>query len=132
MKKTAIIFVICALLLVSLAVWALTERMAGSTGRILEISVVLIIVGFAAFLGLSRMRSLRRKEAFEDEFSRQVMNRAAALSYYASLFLWLAVMYFSDRRALEPHSLIGTGITGMALIFVLSWLWVRMRGMKNE
>lgn len=132
MKRTIVMFVVSALLLVSLALWALKGHLSGSFQEILKAGVVLVLVGFAVFLGVSRLRSHLRREPGEDELSRKVAVRASSLSYYISIYLWLFIMYISDKTSLPAHSLIGGGILGMALVFLFSWLGVKMFGLKNE
>jgi len=132
MKKTIILFVISALLLASIAFWALKGRIAGNIQEILMMAAPLLLVGFAVYLGTTRIRSRLRKEPAEDEMSRQVMTRASSLAYYISIYLWLLIMYMSDRIALPAHTLIGAGILGMALIFFCCWLGVKVFGTENE
>ncbi|MBP1770435.1 MAG: hypothetical protein H6P96_1053 [Candidatus Aminicenantes bacterium] len=54
-----------------------------------------------------------------------------ATAFYISIYLWLFIMYFSGKTTLEAHSLIGAGIAGMAVVFVLCWLGVKLFWMKN-
>jgi hypothetical protein len=132
MKKAVVGFVISALVLVGLALWAFKGRIAGNMQEIVMAGIVLILVSFAVYLGVSRLRSHRRGEPGEDELSKTVMTRASSLAYYVSIYLWLFVMYISDRTTLEAHSLVGAGIAGMAVVFVLCWLGVKFFGMKND
>jgi len=132
MKRTIIGFVISALVLLSLAIWAFRGHIAGNTQEIVMAAIVLVIVGFAVYIGISRLRSLQRHEPAEDELSKKVMLRASSLAYYISIYLWLFVMYISDKTTLEAHSLIGAGILGMAVVLLLCWIGVKMFGMKNE
>jgi len=60
------------------------------------------------------------------------MTRASSFAYYISIYLWLFIMYISDRTSLEARSLVGAGILGMAVVFLLCWLGVKAFGMKNE
>jgi cytochrome b561 len=92
----------------------------------------LLVVGFALYLGFTRITSSLRKEAPEDELSRKIMTKVVAFAYYISIYLWLFLMYISNRTALEAHSLIAAGILGMALIFFGSWLGVKFLGMKYD
>jgi hypothetical protein len=131
MKRTILGFVISALVLAGLLMWALKGRFAGNAGEIAMAAVVLVLVGFAVFVGLARLRSLHRREPAEDEMSKSIMTRASSLAYYISIYAWLFVMYVSDRTKLESHSLIGAGIAGMAVVFLLCWLGVRI-GMKHH
>jgi hypothetical protein len=41
-------------------------------------------------------------------------------------------MYISDKTKLEKDTLIGAGILGMAIIFFLSWIGIKLIGLKNE
>lgn len=132
MKRTIIIFVISALVVASLVVWALKSQITGNVGEIVMTGIVLVLVGFAIYLGLSRLRSHRRREPAEDELSKRIMTRASSLAYYVSIYLWLFVMYVSDKTTLEAHSLIGAGILGMAVVFLLCWLGEKAFGVKND
>jgi small-conductance mechanosensitive channel len=124
-------FVISALVVASVALWVLKGNIAGNTQEIVMSAIVLVIVGFAVYLGLSRLRSHRLHEPAEDELSKRVMMRASSLAYYVSIYLWLFVMYISDKTTLEAHSLVGAGILGMAVVFVLCWIGVKVAGTKN-
>jgi hypothetical protein len=131
MKRTILIFVISAMVLFTLILWAINAHFSGGIQEIIMIAVSFIIVGFAIFIGFMRMRSVARKEPLEDELSKKVMMKATSLSYYFSIYLWLFIMYISDKTTMHTHTLIGAGILGMAIIFFLSWLGVRYFGTKN-
>lgn len=132
MKRTVVMFVVSALVLAGLAVWAFKGHLAGNAREVLMAAIVLLVVGFAVYLGLSRLRSHMRHEPAQDELSKTIMTRASSLAYYVSIYLWLFVMYVSDKTTLEAHSLVGAGIAGMAVVFLLCWLGVKLFGMKNE
>jgi NhaP-type Na+/H+ or K+/H+ antiporter len=131
MKKTIVTFGISALILASLVLWALKGHIAGNTQEIVMTGIVFVLVGFAITLGVSRLRSRLRREPGEDELSRMVMTRTSSLAYYVSIYMWLFVMYISDKTTLAAHSLVGAGILGMAVIFFFCWLGVKIFGMKN-
>src|SRR5512136_2092776 len=132
MKRSVIIFVVSALVLAGLGLWALKGHLAGNVQEILMAAIALLVVAFAVYLGFSRLRSHRRGEPREDELSRTLMTRASSLAYYISIYLWLFVMYISDKTTLPAHSLIGTGIAGMAVVFVLCWLGLKIFGLKHD
>ena len=132
MKKTLLIFVVAVLVLVSIILWVFNIQKPLNTVEILMILVPLILVGFALYLGFRNLGSTLRKEPVEDELSKKVMTKASSLSFYISLYLWLFVMYISDKTTMEPHSLIGAGIAGMALILLLSRIGVKVFGLTNE
>jgi hypothetical protein len=99
---------------------------------ILQFGILLVVVGFGIFAGFTRMKSAMRGEPAEDELSKKIVLKASSYAFYFSIYLWLAIMYFSDRIKLETHSLIGAGIFGMALLFVVCWLFFKVKGLKDE
>jgi hypothetical protein len=127
-----LIFVLVALVLVACAFWYYNTNESFDLLQQLNLLVVVLVVGFALFFGIKRLRSVRRGEPVEDELSKKIMTKTASLSYYVSIYLWLAVMYFSDKVQMEGHTLIGTGIVGMAVIYALTWLFFNFRGIRNE
>jgi hypothetical protein len=132
MKRTILMFVISALVVASLALWALKGHIVGNTREMIMVGTALVIVGFAVYLGVQRLRSHQRHEPAEDELSKRIMTRASSLAYYVSIYLWLFVMYISDKTTLEAHSLIGAGILGMAVVFLLCWLGEKAFGVKHD
>jgi uncharacterized membrane protein len=131
MKKAIVSFILSALVLASLALWALKGHITGNVQEVVMAGIVVVLVGFGVYVGVSRLRSHLRREPGDDELSRNVMTRASSLAYYISIYLWLFVMYISDKTSLEAHSLVGAGILGMAVIFLFCWLAVKAFGMKN-
>jgi hypothetical protein len=131
MKRTILMFIISAFVVASLALWVLKGHVAGNTRELIMVGTALVIVGFAVYIGMSRLRSHRLREPAADELSKKVMTRVSSLAYYISIYLWLFVMYVSDKTTLPAHSLIGTGILGMAVVFLLCWLGVKAFGMKH-
>jgi peptidoglycan/LPS O-acetylase OafA/YrhL len=131
MNRTIIIFVIAAMVLITLILWIMEKQLSINTQEMLMIAVPLIVVGFAIFVGIARAKSLLRKEPIEDELSKTVMTKASSISYHVSIYLWLFIMYMSDKTTMPTHSLIGAGILGMAILFVLSWVAVKTIGLKH-
>ena len=132
MKKTIVIFVICALLVAAVVLWALQGKFTGNIQENLTNGAIFILFGFGLLLGITRLRSHLRREPSEDELSKKVMTKASSLAYYISIYLWLFVMYVSDRTTMPMHSLVGAGIVGMALVFLFCWIYVKVVGMKDE
>jgi len=132
MKKSVVIFVVAGLVLVSLVLYVLNAGMSWDLREILMIMAGLVLVGFALYFGFKRAKSFSRKEPAEDELSKMIMTRASSYSYYISIYLWLFIMYISDKIKWETHTLIGTGILGMAVVLLFSWLGVRFFGLRND
>ena len=132
MKKSIIVFVVAALVLVTTVLWMLSSSGDFKTNDIGSFVIIFLLVAFAVLMGFKRLSSVRRGEPAEDELSKKVMRNTASLSYYISLYLWLIIGYFSDRFDYETHTVIGAGIIGMAIIFAVCWLIFNFGGIKNE
>jgi peptidoglycan/LPS O-acetylase OafA/YrhL len=132
MKKIVIVFVVAALIVITTILWISGKGTESGFLEFVQYGIVLTIVVFALFLGFKRFKSYREREPREDELSKRIVQKAASLSYYVSIYLWLAIMYFSDRIKYETHSIIGAGILGMAVTFGICWLITYIRGIRNE
>ena len=132
MKKTVILFIVAALVLVTTGVWFFTSSASFRLSDMGMYIVIILIVGFALFVGYKRISSVRKGEPAEDELSKKVMQKTAAMSYYLSLYLWLAVMYAADKMKYETHVYLSAGILGMAVIFAICWVIYNFRGIRND
>jgi len=132
MKKTTLIFSIVALLIITGTIWFYLSYERSGILENLHFLVIILLVVFSLFIGIKRLTSQRRGEPAEDEMSKKVMQKAASLSYFISLYLWVLMIYLKDRVTMDVEVLIGSGIIGMAVIFALSWLYYNFRGIRNE
>ncbi|HNU77365.1 MAG: hypothetical protein QM301_00045 [Bacteroidota bacterium] len=132
MKRIVLLFVIIALVLGSVALWLLGTPGRISSVDLVQVGVVLVVVGFAFFLVLKIAGSYKRGEPAEDELSKKVLQKTAAVSYYVSLYIWVFLIYLNDRITMDTEQLLGTGILAMAVTFGVLWLIVNQRGIRNE
>jgi peptidoglycan/LPS O-acetylase OafA/YrhL len=132
MKKAVIVFIVAVLVLATVGVWIFSSSGNFKPTDIAGFGVIIIVVAFAVFIGIRRLTSAKRGEPPEDELSKKVMRKTSSLSYYISLYLWLVIMYFSDRLDYETHTIIGAGILGMAVVFAVCWLVFNFTGIRNE
>jgi peptidoglycan/LPS O-acetylase OafA/YrhL len=131
MKRAILVFVLAALVLLTVGLWIFSSTELKPMDLV-SFGVIIIVVAFAVFVGFKKLSSARRGEPAEDELSKKVMQNTASLSYYISLYLWLAIMYFSDKFNYETHTFIAAGILGMAITFAICWLVFNFRGVRNE
>ena len=127
MKKAIIAMVVSLLVLISAIVWFMVARPVNS-GESIQFVIILIMVGFGLFIAYRRLNGARHGEPQEDELSKQILQKSAALSYYISLYLWLVIMYLTDKYKGETDVMFGWGILGMAVIFGLRWGFFYFRG----
>ena len=123
MKRTIVIAVLAVLVTVAIFVWFFNSERTIDTKGFLMIPIQIVVVGFAVVVLYRRWKDAKDKLPSEDEMSKKILRRGAATSYYASIYMWLAFMFFEERIDLERSTLIGAGILGMALIFALSWIY---------
>ncbi len=106
-------------------VWLINSKGNIEFSELLLMAGLAVVVGFALFLAFRRMRDVKSQLPAEDEFSKKLMQKGAATSYYLSLYWWLALMFFEERISLDRSDLFGAGLVGMAVLFALSWIYHR-------
>ncbi len=122
-RKTILLITTSCGVLAGVFVWLRSSEKVINPSEVGMIGAVVLMVGFALFLGFRRLRSLKENLPAEDEMSKKILRRGAATSYYVSMYMWLAFMFFEERINLERSTLIGAGILGMAVIYALSWIY---------
>jgi peptidoglycan/LPS O-acetylase OafA/YrhL len=123
MKRSIIIFVLAILVTVTIVVWMLNSEGSISGKAISMGAIQLVVLVFAALVVYKKWTAAKNKLPAEDEMSKSILRRGAATSYYVSIYMWLAFMFFEEKINLERSTLIGAGILGMALIYALSWVY---------
>jgi peptidoglycan/LPS O-acetylase OafA/YrhL len=132
MKRAVLIFVIAALVLITCGLLFFSGESGIKPVELLQFGVIILVIAFALFFGYKRFSSAKSGQPVEDELSKKVLQKAAAFSFYISLYLWVAIIYISDKVKLESHSLIGAGVLGMAVIYAICWVVINFTGIKNE
>jgi len=131
MRRSYLALIVSALVLVTIILWLLNTEKPMNIPEIVQFGIVFVLVGFGAYVGISRLKSERRREPIEDELSIKIMRKASSTAYYISIYMWLGFMYISDKIELESHTLIGAGILGMAVLFFVSWIFYKTIGIKD-
>jgi len=131
MKKSILTLIISGMVLGTTILW-IVEASSLRIIEYLQFVIIGIIIFFGIYVAYRRFTSEKRGLPAEDEFSKKVMQKAAALSYYISLYLWLAIMYLSDKLKAETDVVFGWGILGMAIIFAASWIYFNYKGVRDE
>jgi peptidoglycan/LPS O-acetylase OafA/YrhL len=132
MKRAVLIFVIAAFVLITCGLLFFSGESGIKPVDLLQSGVIILVIAFALFFGYKRIKGAKRGEPVEDELSKKVLQKAAAFSFYISLYLWVAIIYISDKVKLESHTLIGAGVLGMAVIYAICWVVINFTGIKNE
>ena len=131
MKRAIIVFIVSALVLATTALWFFTSGEKFNPMDLLHFSVIILGVGFALFVGFKRLGSAKRGEPVEDELSKKVLQKTAAISYYISLYIWVFLIYLKDRITFDTEELLGTGVLAMAVTIGISWVVINFKGIRN-
>ncbi len=132
MKKAIVIFIISALVLASFVFWFISSGSEFNSENLFQIGILFIVIAFAVFIGIKKLGNAKRGEPIEDELSKKVKTKAAAMSYYVSLYWFLALMYFSEKLELETQTILGVAILGMAIFWFAFWFYYNLKGNTNE
>lgn len=132
MKKAAISIIVALLVLVTTALWFFTQSDDLSFAENLQFGIIILLILFGFWFAYRRLSSVRRHEPAEDEMSKKVMVKASSLSYFISLYMWVAMIYIKDRVQMETEVILGSGILAMAVIFAVTWIVIYLRGPRNE
>lgn len=132
MKRSILVFLVAAMVIFTTVIWIFSSGATMKSADILQFGVIFLVIAFALFIGYKRWTSEKRGEPAEDELSKRVLQKTAAISYYISLYLWVFLLFIKDRIVMDTEELIGTGILGMALTFAISWLIIHFKGLAND
>ncbi|MBA7562682.1 hypothetical protein ES708_04335 [subsurface metagenome] len=133
MKKVFLPIFILTWVLVLSGLWIV--QASNSTSSVLEyvfIGVILVLFILGGYFGYGRIKRKKQGLPEDDELSRKIAQKAAAISYYLSLFLWLVLIYIQSHVIINIKWLFSTGMIGMAIIFIISWVIINNRGIKDE
>jgi hypothetical protein len=122
-RKATFIAVLAVSVLVTMIFWFVRSGATLDFGGSSIIIIQFVVLAFAIIVVFRRLKSAKQNLPAEDEMSKGILRKGAATSYYVSLYMWLAFMFFEDRIDLERSTLIGAGILGMAVIYALSWVY---------
>ena len=120
---------------VILYVFTMTDKERANPGSMISLLIPLILVVFMVFFITRRYRDIKQGIPFEDERSKKVTTRAAAMSFYVSLYWLLFISFFESSFArmfgvehLDAGQTVGGGIAGMAILFFVFWIYYDRKG----
>jgi len=123
LRKAIFIAVLAVSVLVTMIFWFFRSGATLDFGGSSIVIIQFVVLAFAIIVVFRRLKSAKQNLPAEDEMSKGILRKGAATSYYVSLYMWLAFMFFEDKIDLERSTLIGAGILGMAVIYALSWVY---------
>ena len=119
------------MILISLFTWSNSVTSNLMTIEKIQYVVILLLVVFGILIGIGRILSLKKKEPLNDEMTIKILTKSSSISYYISLYLWVIILILKDRYKYDTEIWIGTGIISMSVVFVLSFIVVKFRGVSQ-
>lgn len=93
-------------------------------GAVLGGMIAIIILFFAITVFRRGNRDLKEGFPIKDERSQKVLDKASSKAFYVSLYLLLAIGFFSDSIPFRDVSqATGIAVGGMALLFAFFWAY---------
>jgi len=102
-----------------------------STSEYIFVGVISLLFLIGIVFSIKKYKSAKQGLPEEDEMSTKIVNKSASISYFLSLFLWLAIIFINNANINNADLMIGYGIIGMAVIFILSFTYFHFRGVNN-
>jgi uncharacterized membrane protein YiaA len=98
--------------------------------------IIFIAVGLAAIIGIIiALRNVKTEQQgfqTEDELSSRIKDKTGAKSFIASIYLWTMIFVFTYDSNLHTEIVLGIGLAGMFIIYVVFWLLQKSKGVIDE
>ncbi len=132
MKKSFLTIALTIIVIVLIIIWLFVQKSSTQNPDVFQIPILILIIGIGIYFGISRIKSERKGQPAEDELSKKLLTKASSVSFYLSLYYLLILGYLSNKINLENHTLLGIGIIGMAFLLVVSWIFYKIKGLKDD
>ena len=100
--------------------------------EIIHVGTVVLLFILGIYFAVQRIISREKGLPEDDELSKRITQKAAAISFYISLFIWLVLLYILNNTTIDISVLFSYGFIGMSLAFVLSWFLLNHVGIQND
>jgi len=133
MKRIFLPIFILTWTLVLTGLWIIQP--SNSTSSVLEyifVGVIFLFFLLGGYLGYGRMKRTKQGLPEEDELSRKIAQKSAAISFYLSVGLWLTLIFIQSHFLIDIKWLLSSGMIGMAIFFFISWLIINNQGINEK
>jgi hypothetical protein len=97
---------------------------------------MLLIVGFVIYLGIQALKDAKSGLNPVDELSKTITEKAAAIAFRISIFMWLFGLFALDMFPVDSVNkakfVIAIGMVGMTLIFLITRLYLSRVGIDEN
>jgi len=126
-----LIMMLAGTLTFSAGLWLYSTIETLGTFEITVAVLVALMVIFSLFIGIKRLQDEKKGLTPEDELSKSIKQRAAAMAFMYSFYLWTFIIIFTVDSALRIEIPIGIGIMGMGILFIGFWIYYSKTGIDN-
>ena len=130
--KTALIVILAGTITFSAGLWAYSTMEHLGAFEIAIAVLVAFIAIFSLIIGMKRIKDEKKGLTAEDELSKNIKQKAAAMAFMYSFYLWTAIIIFTVDTSLQIEIPIGIGIMGMGILFIGFWIYYSKTGIDNE
>ncbi len=102
-----------------------------SISEYIFVGVIFILFLVSIVLSIKKLKSTKQGLPEKDEMSTKIINKAASISFYISLFVWLIIIYVLRNNIGNTNVIIGYGIISMALTFILNLIYFQIKGIND-
>ncbi|MEQ8477548.1 hypothetical protein [Fulvivirga sp.] len=100
------------------------------------IAVMLLIVGFVIYFGIQALKDAKSGLNPVDELSKTITEKAAAIAFRISIFMWLFGLFALDMFPVDSVNkakfVIAIGMVGMTLIFLITRIYLSRVGINEN
>ena len=129
--KTFLVFSLTFLFLALAGIGLYQNEILPVQLELAHIAVLVAIVGVGLYQAYLKIKARRSGLPPDDELSLWILRRAGTASFLLSIYLWAFLIYLYVKTEIDAGIIFGSGITGMAILFALSWLYFKIRGARN-
>lgn len=130
------VFILSSVLMISGIVVFQSEIVESTTlnfiSEIIHVCVIVIIIIIGIILANKRRRLKEAGLAADDELSKRILCKTGLVSFYGSLILWLILIYVQMNTQIFKGLAFSYGFIGMALIFLVTWTILNIKGIHDE
>jgi len=129
--RLTLMITILIIFIVTLGFWFFKDWQNGKDiGSLALLTSLFIIIVFVVLMIFIMSKGIKRGLPMEDEMSKMAKLKAGYFSYLISIYYLLALGWFGDDYFERPSQATGVGILGMAIIFLVLWVYFNKKGVK--
>lgn len=129
--KSILIFLLAGTVTFTVGVWLYSTKATLGTTEIVVAGLVAILVLFSITTGIKKFKDEKKGLTPEDELSNSIKQKAAAMAFMCSFYLWLFILLFMEGDGNSLDIPIGAGILGMGILFIGFWIYYSKKGLTN-